>query len=68
MIGAARAATPTAQVRLGVLQFGTVQWIADVIRRRKLDAGHGFALNPAPLANTEAGRVALMAGGAEIVD
>lgn len=67
MIGAARAAAPEAQVRLGVLQFGTVQWIADTIRRHSLDAEHGFALTPAPLANTEAGRVALMAGGADVV-
>jgi len=65
--GAARAATPGAQVRLGVLQFGTVQWIADTIRRHALDAAHGFALDPAPLANTEAGRIALMAGGADVV-
>ena len=64
--GAARAA-PDGQVRLGLLQFGTVQWIADVIRRRGLGAAHGFTLDGSPLANTEAGRVALMAGGADVV-
>lgn len=62
----ARAATAS-PVRLGLLQFGTVQWIADVIRRHDLDAKHGFALNTAPLANTEAGRVALMANAADLV-
>ena len=54
-------------MRLGLLQFGTVQWIADVIRRHALDAAHGFVLSTSPLANTEAGRIALMAGGADVV-
>ncbi len=62
----AHAASPAA-VRLGLLQFGTVQWIADVIRRHALDAAHGFVLETSPLANTEAGRIALMAGGADVV-
>lgn len=54
-------------VRLGILQFGTVQWVADVMARDKLDAAHGFALHTTPLANNDAGRVALMAGAADIV-
>ena len=54
-------------MRLGLLQFGTVQWIVDVIRRHALDTAHGFALSTSPLANTEAGRIALMAGGADVV-
>ena len=54
-------------VRLGTLQFGTVQWIADVIRRHELDARHGFALQTTTLANTDAGRVSLMAGASDIV-
>ncbi len=54
-------------MRLGLLQFGTVQWIADVIRRHALDTAHGFVLATSPLANTEAGRIALMAGGADVV-
>jgi NitT/TauT family transport system substrate-binding protein len=54
-------------VRLGTLQFGTVQWVADVIRRNGLDAAHGVALQTTTLANTDAGRVALMAGSADVV-
>jgi NitT/TauT family transport system substrate-binding protein len=54
-------------VRLGILQFGTVQWVADVIRRHALDSRHGFALDPVTLANTDAGRVSLMAGASDIV-
>lgn len=61
----ANAAPP--QVRLGILQFGSVQWLADVIRRHALDTAHGFSLTPITLANTDAGRVALMAGAADIV-
>ena len=44
-------------VLLGTLQFGTVQWVADVILRNHLDAQHGFVLQTLKLANTEAGRI-----------
>ncbi|MBV8526004.1 MAG: ABC transporter substrate-binding protein [Acetobacteraceae bacterium] len=54
-------------IRLGVLQFGSVQWIASLIRNRGLDAARGFALQSVLLANTDAGRVALMAGAADVV-
>jgi NitT/TauT family transport system substrate-binding protein len=54
-------------VRLGVLQFGTVQWIGDIIQRHGLDDANGFKLASAMLANTDAGRVALMANAADIV-
>lgn len=65
-VGTARAAEKT-PVQLGTLQFGTVQWVADVILRNHLDAAHGFALQTLKLANTEAGRIALMAGSADVV-
>jgi NitT/TauT family transport system substrate-binding protein len=55
------------EVRLGVLQYGTVQWVADIIRRHGLDAAHGFALSAVTLANSDAGRVAMMAGAADVV-
>jgi NitT/TauT family transport system substrate-binding protein len=54
-------------LRLGILQFGTVQWVADVIRRHRLDAAHQVLLETVTLANTDAGRVALMAGSADVV-
>jgi NitT/TauT family transport system substrate-binding protein len=70
-LAAARAAAAGAgalpSVRLGVLQFGTVQWVAEVIRRHALDQAHGFALETIMLANNDAGRVALMAQSADIV-
>jgi NitT/TauT family transport system substrate-binding protein len=55
------------QVRLGILQFGTVQWVGDIIRRHALDTANGFALTTVTLANTDAGRVALMADAADVV-
>ena len=61
---AARAAT---DIRLGILQFGTVQWVADIITRHALAKEYDVALSIVTLANTEAGRVALMAGAADIV-
>lgn len=54
-------------VRLGTVQFGTVQWLADVIRRHRLDARHGVALRTVTLADTGAARVAIMAGAADVV-
>jgi NitT/TauT family transport system substrate-binding protein len=54
-------------LRLGILQFGTVQWVADVIRRHELDTRHGFALNGNMLANTDAGRVSLLAGASDVI-
>lgn len=55
------------QLELGTLQFGTVQWVATVIQRHGLDARQGFSLKANILANTDAGRVALMAGSADVV-
>jgi len=63
----ARAATSPPEVRLGILQFGTVQWVSDVVRRHSLDSKHGFALSTVTLANNDAGRVSLMAGASDVV-
>jgi NitT/TauT family transport system substrate-binding protein len=53
-------------VRLGILQFGTVQWVADVIARNHLDTAHGVAIETTKLANTDAGRIGLLAGGIDV--
>ncbi|HEY2131567.1 MAG TPA: ABC transporter substrate-binding protein, partial [Acetobacteraceae bacterium] len=45
----------------------SVQWVAEIIRRHALDAANGFDLSTVALANTDAGRVALMAGAADVV-
>ncbi len=54
-------------IRLGLVQFGTVQWIAETIRRHALDAAHGFTLATIPLASTDSGRIAIMGDQADIV-
>jgi len=66
-VGTGHAAAPATSVRLGILQFGTVQWVGDIIQRRALDTANGFALVTTMLANTDAGRVALMANAADVV-
>jgi NitT/TauT family transport system substrate-binding protein len=69
-MGAAAVALPAHAepiVRLGTLQFGTVQWVADVIRRHDLDTKHGFTLRGNMLANNDAGRVSLMAGASDVI-
>jgi NitT/TauT family transport system substrate-binding protein len=59
-------ASPLPTVRLGILPFGTVQWIATIISRHGLDEQHGFRLQTAQLANTEAAKVALMGQAVDI--
>jgi len=53
-------------LHLGVLPFGTVQWIADVILRHRLDRANGFALQTTKVANTEAAKVALMGHAVDV--
>lgn len=65
--GRGRDARGTASLRLGVLQFGTVQWLADVIRRNALDSAHGIVLRTTTLANNDAGRISLMADTTDVV-
>ena len=64
-IGRARAASP-AIVKLGVLPFGSVQWVADVIIHHQLDRAHGFTLQTVRIANTEAVKVALLGGAVDV--
>jgi len=53
-------------VQLGILPFGTVQWIAATIQLHRLDQAHGFALQTTKLANTEAAKVALMGHAVDV--
>lgn len=54
-------------IRAGVLKFGTVDWLLDVIRHHKLDAAQGYALDTLPLASNNALQVALMGGEADVI-
>jgi NitT/TauT family transport system substrate-binding protein len=47
-------------IRIGVLQFGTVNWELDVIKHHGLDAKEGFTLEMVGFASNDAADVALM--------
>lgn len=61
------AATTMPPLRLGVLAFGTVQWVAAIIRRHHLDHAHGFVLKTEPLANNGAAKVALLGRSVDVI-
>ncbi len=63
----ASAAAPIEDIRLGVLQFGTVQWVTDVILRNHLDEVEGVRVKANMLADTAAGRIALLAGADDVI-
>ena len=65
-LGCAQAA-PSPPLRFGILQFGTAQWVADIILLHALDRKFGFLMNSVVLANTDAGRISLMAGSSDVV-
>jgi NitT/TauT family transport system substrate-binding protein len=60
----AKAAAP---IRLAIQKTGTVAWELDVIRTNKLDAKHGFDLAVTELATTEAGKIAVRGGAADVM-
>lgn len=60
-------AAESVPIRLGLVQSGTVQWIADTILRHRLDTARGFSLRTTVLANPEAGRISLMGRQTDMV-
>jgi len=64
-VGLAASGTPV--LRIAVLKYGTVNWELDVIRHHGLDKAHGFQLEITELAGTQATKVGLMAGSADII-
>ena len=70
LVAAALAVTgaPAAElgtIRVGVLQFGTVNWELDVIEHHELDAKEGFNLEIHGFGNNDAADVALMGGAVD---
>jgi NitT/TauT family transport system substrate-binding protein len=55
------------QLRVGVLQFGTVNWEMDVITRHQLDRKNGFELKIVPLSSKNANSVALQGGAVDLI-
>lgn len=56
-----------ADVRVGVLPFGTVSWELDVIKRHKLAEREGVNLVVVPLAGRDASTVALQGGAVDVI-
>ncbi len=54
-------------VRVGVLQFGTVNWELDVIKTGKLDRKYGVNLEVIPLAGKDSSHVALQGGAVDVI-
>src|SRR5882724_8428117 len=63
--GARGADLPT--IRIAVLQFGSVAWQIETIRRHSLAAAEGIAIETVPLASSQATLVALQAGRVDFV-
>jgi NitT/TauT family transport system substrate-binding protein len=55
------------KVRVGLLNFGTVNWEMDVIREHALAAREGIELDVWPLASNNAVNVALQGGAVDII-
>lgn len=62
---AADASPPT--LRVGVLQFGTVNWELDVIQARGLAKKRGLDLKVIPLASGDASTIALQGGAVDMI-
>lgn len=55
------------KVSIGVLKFGTVNWVLSVIKEKGLDSAEGIELNVVPLANKNAVNVALQGGAVDMI-
>ena len=55
------------KVKLGVLKFGTVSWVLDVIQHNGLDKAEGIELDIVPLASSQATAVGLQSGSVDII-
>lgn len=58
-------ATPT--IRIATLQYGTVNWEIDVIRRYKLDEKYNFSLEVMPVSSKNSSAVALQSQAVDII-
>jgi NitT/TauT family transport system substrate-binding protein len=54
-------------LRIGVLKFGTVSWVMDVIQHHELDESYGIDIDELELASNQATLVALQAGRVDCV-
>ena len=54
-------------VRAGVLKFGTVNWLLNVVQHHGLDTKHGYKLEQLELASSNATSVALLSGEVDTI-
>lgn len=54
-------------IRVGVLKFGTVNWVLDVIKHHELDKKRGVDLQVVPLGSKNATHVAIQGGAADMI-
>jgi len=54
-------------IRLGVLAFGTVNWELAVLKNEKLLDNAAFILDIVPMANPQAGKIALQSGAVDMI-
>ena len=53
--------------KVGVLKFGTVNWLMETVRYHRLDERNGFSLDVLPLASKNATSIALLSGAADAI-
>ncbi len=63
----ARGAAAAEQFKVGVLKFGTVNWLMDTMRHHRLDERNGFALDVLPLASKNATSIAFLGGEVDAI-
>jgi len=54
-------------IRLGVLAFGTVNWELSTLKSQRLITDAGFDLEIYPVANPQAGKIALQSGAVDMI-
>ncbi len=67
IIANAAPAKNLADVRVGVLKYGTVNWEIEVIKHYQLDKKYNFNLQITPLSNKNASAVALQSNAVDII-
>ena len=67
LLSGAAAAAGRPGLTVGAVQFGTLHWLLDVIKERKLDAEEGFELSLRMVATPVAANIALLGREADII-
>lgn len=60
-------AAETTKLKLAVLAFGTVNWELNTLKNQNLLTDAGFELEIHPVANTQAGKIALQSGAVDMI-